>query len=193
MEYRYKIWWIIGAIAGMGMICYMGYLYLPHLRIFILRIPIFLIGCFLGKKVYENQSLRLIHMIILIISLMGSYIWFKWNLELLALRNLFYIPLSFSIVLALSIIHRINQKFLRFLNLPFAFLGKYTLPIYLIHEKVQENLWRILNQIGFEVAFHQFIYQLSCIVISIAISILLSVLLSWIPNLLKRHTICLHH
>ena len=142
-KYQYKTYGLLAALIGIGMICYMGYVYFPHLHIFIFRIPIFLIGCFFGKKVYENQSLRLMHMLILIAISIVTYVLFKQFSSLAFLRNLFYIPLSIMIVLALSFIYRLNQRYLKLLNIPIVFLGGYTLEIYLTHEKVQENLWRI--------------------------------------------------
>ena len=181
-KYQYKTYWLLAALMGIGMICYMGYAYLPHLHIFIFRIPIFLIGCFFGKKVYENQSLRLMHILILIAISIVTYVLFKQFSSLAFLRNLFYIPLSIMIVLALSFIYRLNQRYLKLLNIPIVFLGGYTLEIYLTHEKVQENLWRILSRLGFEVTFNHTIYQLSCIGISIALSIIISRLLKRVQN-----------
>lgn len=186
MQYRYKIFWALGAIIGIGIICYAAYVYLPHLCIFIFRIPIFLIGCFLGKKIFDNKSLRFVHFMILIVIFIVTYILFKQVTSLAVLRNLFYIPLSIIIVLGLSLIYKLNLRFFPLLSAPFVYLGGYTLEIYLTHEKVQENLWRILGKLGFEVAFEDSIYQLSCIILSIAVSIILATLLRQIQNLFKH-------
>ena len=153
-------------------------IFCPHLRIFALRIPIFFIGCFMGKLVYDNKEIKTKHLISIIavnIITLVIYIIFK---NTLGVKNLFYVPLTFTIIFVLTFLYKFNSCHLIFLNKVISYLGRYTLEIYLTHEKVKENLSKILKLINID--FNNTVYQLVSIIVALLISVLLSSLIKLI-------------
>lgn len=153
-------------------------IFCPHLRIFALRIPIFFIGCFMGKIVYDNKEIKTKHLISIVVAniiTLVIYIIFK---NTLGVKNLFYIPLTFTIIFVLTFLYKFNSCYLAFLNKIISYLGGYTLEIYLTHEKVKENLFKILKLINIEL--NNTLYQLVSIIVALMISVLLSSLIKLI-------------
>lgn len=161
-------------------------IYIPHLRIFIYRIPIFLIGCLIGKFIYEEKEMKFYHLLILIGFLLVGKILFSYFANISIFRNIYYIPLSLIIVFLSSQLYKFNEKYIKIINTPFEYIGMFTLEIYLTHEKVQENLFRILEFFKINVSFNNQIYQCICIALAILISIGLASLIKFVSELLRK-------
>ena len=113
-----------------------------YLLVFICRIPIFIIGIYIGYLIFNNKGLLLNNTIIYVFSIISLilsllivnpqtiYIPF-------ALKYYTYIPLSFGICLYVS---KVLDKFNKNFEL-LSFLGIYSLEIYLLHEKI---LWILM-------------------------------------------------
>lgn len=102
-----------------------------HLLIAILRVPAYVVGLSLGKIIYQKETLRFNKVLVLLIALLvviAVYGWFPiyipWSFKYIA-----YLPLAIFCTMALA-----NLSKNRFL----AFMGTYSLAIYLLHEKI---LW----------------------------------------------------
>lgn len=185
-KYRFKWFYItISLIITTLLSVYLSIKYV-HLRIFIYRIPIFLIGTLMGKIVYENRGLKLYQLLILILFLILGYNLFNHYRDIAIYKNIYYVPLSLTIVIGLSFLFLFNQKYIGFVNKILGFIGMFTLEIYLTHEKVQENLMRILEVFNVNVEFNNTFYQLSSIIIAFLISIFLSMAIKSISKLVKR-------
>ncbi len=185
-DYRLKKLCIILFLLILSAACVaLGILY-PHLRIVVYRIPIFLIGCLSGKFIYEDRELKFYQFLVLICALIVDKILFTTFSEISVFRNIYYAPLSLMIVFLLSQLHKFNNSYVKLFNKPLEFLGMFTLEIYLTHEKVQENLMRILNLVNINIPFNNLIYQLACIVLAIMISIGLASLIKFIFKLFSR-------
>lgn len=145
----------------------------PHLNIFTVRVPIFIIGSLLGKLVFEDYGVKIWQIILIAALTVLTYFLFKSYPLQLETRNLFYIFLSFSLIMALSGIYKLFAKYVPVLNLPFEFAGKISLEIYLCHEKIQESMFRILNAVGLNAEFNRKWYQWLCIALAILFSFLI--------------------
>lgn len=100
----------------------------------------------------------------------GACVLFCLCKDLWWTRNVFYVFLSVALILALSQIYRLFDRFAPVINKPFAFLGTISLEIYLSHEKVQENFLLILRACGAKVEFGDVWYQCVCIALAILIA-----------------------
>lgn len=172
----YKIIFMASIVSIMVLLIWLC----PHLRIFAFRIPIFFIGCFMGKLVYENKLFTVKHLLMLITSIVVTLIIYIKFKNIIGLNNLLYIPLSFIIVLFMTLLHKLNNICLKLINIIIGFFGGYTLEIYLTHEKVQENLYKILNL--FKIELNNAIYNLLSILVALVISISLSFLIKTLIN-----------
>ena len=179
---KYKALYIVIFCTALAAIIVALVKFYPHLNIFTVRIPVFIIGSLFGKLVFEDYGVKIWQIILIAVLTVLSYFLFKSYPLQLGTRNLFYIFLSFSLIMALSEIYKLFAKFIPVLNVPFEFTGKISLEIYLCHEKIQEFLFRILNAFGLNVEFNQKWYQWLCI----ALAILLSFLINRLCSLLTR-------
>lgn len=113
---------------------------LDYLLIFICRIPIFIIGLYIGNIIVNKEKISLNSKIIYffaIISLIVSLLIVNPDVIYIpfALKYYVYIPLSLSIcLLATKILDKFSNGKFKLLT----FLGIYSLEIYLFHEKI---LW----------------------------------------------------
>lgn len=179
---KYKALYIVIFCTALAAIIVALVKFYPHLNIFTVRIPVFIIGSLFGKLVFEDYGVKIWQIILISVLTFLSYFLFKSYPLQLGTRNLFYIFLSFSLIMALSEIYKLFAKFIPVLNVPFEFTGKISLEIYLCHEKIQEFLFRILNAFGLNVEFNQKWYQWLCF----ALAILLSFLINRLCSLLTR-------
>ena len=170
-EYKRKKLFVTLFIVIVSALCVTLSIFCTHLRIFIYRIPIFIFGCVFGKIVYDGLDFKFWHGLILFATLIISAALFVNFNEIGFLRNLFYLPLSLTIIFVSTQIYRFNLNYCKIINKPFDFLGAFTLEIYLTHEKVQENLFKILNATGLDIRFENTVYQFCCIALAIGISI----------------------
>lgn len=138
--------------------------YCPHLNIFTVRIPIFIVGCALGKCVHGDCSVKLWQLLLIALLFVGSVILFMYT-EIWWIRNVFYMLLSLVLILILSQAYMLLVRFVPIIRK--SFLGKLTLEIYLCHEKIQESLLYVLRWCGISVEFFDRWYQCLCIVLTI--------------------------
>lgn len=185
-EYKRKKLFVTLFIVIVSALCVTLSIFCSHLRIFTYRIPILIFGCVFGKFVYDGLDFKFWHGLILFATLIISAALFVNFKEIGFLRNLFYLPLSLTIVFVSTQIYKFNQNYCKIVNTPFDFLGAFTLEIYLTHEKVQENLFRILNSAGLDIRFENTAYQLCCIALAIGISIGLASLIRLIVKRIQQ-------
>ncbi len=185
-EHKYK--WLYRAIfiTVITTACVLLSIYCPHLRLFTYRVPVFLLGCVVGKLVYEGRDLKFYQaLIILFCTVICKVLFGSFGLEVL-MRYVYHLPLSLMLILILSQVYKFFKIYCNFVNKVFEYIGTITLEIYLTHEKLQENLFVILNNIGLQVQFNNTIYQIVCIVLTIGISIGLSMLIKLIIKLCSK-------
>lgn len=171
---RKLLFYIVIFCAALAAIIIALVRFYPHLNIFTVRIPVFIIGSLLGKLVFEDYGVKIWQIFLIVALTVLSYFLFQSYPLQLGTRNLFYIFLSFFLIMALSGIYKLFAKFIPVLNLPFEFTGKISLEIYLCHEKIQEFLFRILNIFGLNAEFNQKWYQWLCITLTILFSFLIN-------------------
>ena len=159
-----KAWKIPCFFIGVAAVIALLIKFCSHLNIFTVRIPVFVVGCLLGKSVKSDCDFKPWHLVLLASLFLVSLILFL-NFDFWWLRNCFYLALSLSLVLVLSLIYKLLVKFIPALKKPF--LGSLTLEIYLCHEKIQESLIHVLRFCGITVDFSNVLYQLSCIALAI--------------------------
>jgi len=152
-----------------GLIIFLSVSY-PHLVLATYRIPIFLLGAYVGKMVYEQKEISKKWLYLVIGALVITFIFYKAIPGVAGLKNLFYIPLTLMLIYFLVKCYFFNEENCKFLNKPFIFLGTISLEIYLTHEKIQENLFKILNLLNIAVNTNTVLYQLVTIALSIIIS-----------------------
>lgn len=145
--------------------------YFPHLNIFTIRIPIFISGCFLGKFVHDDYGVKPWHLLLLAALFGGSLALFLTFRNIWWLRNLFFAFLTVSLILVLSGLYKLFNRFVPILNKPFIFLGGLTLEIYLCHEKIQESFFHILQWFNVGADFGDEWYQWLCIASAVLVSV----------------------
>lgn len=104
---------------------------------FFMRIPVFIIGVYLGKKVYNKDKIKVRDIIIMILNLFFVYLIrrSKGSIIIRPLHAVINISLLFLGIIILDyirnnkIINKICSLFIKILE----FIGKYSLEIYLIH------------------------------------------------------------
>lgn len=141
-------------------------IFCPHLNIFAARIPVFIVGCLLGRTVYNDFDVKFRHLLVLALFLIGTYALFGF-VNIWWLRNVFFLTLSMSLILILSQIYKFSNRFIPLLNKPFLFLGNLTLEIYLCHEKIKESFVYFLRYCNISVDFSDAWYQWICILLAV--------------------------
>ena len=182
-EHNHK--WLYRAIfvTAVTVPCVVLSIYYLHLRIFLYRVPVFLLGCVAGKFVYEGRDLKFYHALIIFVCLIIGKILCNLFSHISVMLHVYYLPLSLMTILILTQVYKFFTIYCNFVDKIFEYIGTITLEIYLTHEKVQENVFRILNKIGLQVQFNNTIYQIACVVLAIGISIGLSMLIKLIIKL----------
>lgn len=190
--YKHKPLFVMLFLAAIAAVTAVLSVFCPHLRVFSYRIPIFLLGCYAGKLVYEGREFRFWHGLVLFGCLIVSGILFHFFKDVSFVRNVFYLPLALTLTAVASQLFRFNETYCKAVNKPFEYVGTFTLEIYLTHEKTQENVIRILHACGVEVAFDNVAYQLCCIALALGISIglglLIRLIISKCQSAVKRAT-----
>lgn len=143
-------------------------------QIALTRIPIFLIGIYTGKYVYEKKEISNIWMLVFLsLFIECNILLFGFNMDINILSWYIYCVLGISIVFLISYIYS-NIK-IKLIDKLFIKLGTYSLEIYLLFEKLGVEL---SNNITIS---NKYIYYL----IVFIITLLLSFLLKKINNIKK--------
>ncbi len=108
-----------------------------NIEIFLLRIPSFILGVYLGKKVYDKEPIKVRDIIIMLLNLLlvftvvrskGS-IYKRPLLTIIIMSSMFLGLIIFDYIRKLKLLTKISDIFVKVLE----FVGKYSLEIYLIH------------------------------------------------------------
>lgn len=157
---------------------------LDYLLIFINRIPIFIIGIYLGYVLLDTSNTKNIKLTsIYIFSIIGFIISILIvNPDIIyipfALKYYAYIPLSVGVCIFFANLFNITKNII--INYIFTFLGTYSLEIYLFHEKI---LWLLSYTKKF------IIFDKYNIIINI-VAVLLTVLISYTwKNIINKYVI----
>ena len=188
-NHKYKWVYIALFIAVVTTLCVTLSVYFAHLRIFLYRVPIFILGCVAGKFIYEGREFKFYHGLILFACLIVGKVLFVHFKDISVFRNVYYIPLSLTIMLVFSQVYKFNTIYCSMVNKPIEYVGMFSLELYLTHEKVQENIIRILAACNVEVSFNNTWYQLACIAVAIGISIGLALLIRCVINACKKKAV----
>lgn len=165
---------------------YCNDLYL-NISILLLRFPMFIIGCLLGKASYENRTIsnfRIWGMLFLAVIL-------SWRFQLVDIKIIrFYVlaflnvSLSLVFLLALNCVKMISSKRVnlvhKFICNIAEWLGNYSLEIYMCHVVVR----KVMNLNGFET------YKIANECIMLGISFILTLLLKKVTDVIRKSCGC---
>lgn len=140
---------------------------LGHLLIWWCRIPSYLLGLYIGKLIQDKRKVNVnifAVVIILIISMTVVAVSMGYTA--------FYIPYMFKYIAYCPIAIMLSALVTYIpVNKFFLFLGKHSLEIYLLHEKilwVSENIIRVVvpviyNAMGIKLIFNILIFGITCV------------------------------
>lgn len=154
-DFKAVILLVIGIIFFNFIIMFTNPSLYKKIEIAITRIPVFIIGIWLGKKSKEGVTIsRKWLLLFLLILLVGiSLLYYKvFNKYYFIVRYL-YCPISISIVIILSYIFaNVNKNvLLRF----FIWIGSYSMEIYLLYEFLVKNCHNIfIYKDKYNIAYH---------------------------------------
>lgn len=145
-DYKFVIIFIISIVLGNVLLMkYNIYLY-NRFEIATTRIPVFIMGIWIGKKSYEEWKINakwlllFLAMFLIIILLLYSRMFIS---KYIVVRFL-YCPLAVSIVVILSCVYTIFEKN-SLLTRFFIWLGTYSMEIYLLYEYLVKNYYYLFN------------------------------------------------
>lgn len=145
-DYKFVIIFIISIVLGNVLLMkYNIYLY-NRFEIATTRIPVFIMGIWLGKKSYEEWKINakwlslFLAMFLITIFLLYSRMFIS---KYIVVRFL-YCPLAVSIVVILSCIYTIFEKN-NLLTRFFIWLGTYSMEIYLLYEYLVKNYYHLFR------------------------------------------------
>ena len=138
---NWSIWALVAALAvSIGFNAVMSYAFPEFWKsteIMWRRIPIFLVGSYMGKAVYDKKESRLsyVHVILLVIvSIISVFVWDSFIADYVSKRYL-YLVMAVIFSMFFSIIGEVKQ-----LGPVFRWLSPLTLEIYLVHERIIDAL-----------------------------------------------------
>lgn len=160
-----------------------------NIEIALTRIPVFLIGVFFGKMIYNKQKISPILVIASILTqLLISFIIYM-NLDIPKFHifsRYLYCPLAISTVINISMLFSLIKNDNILILKPLKFIGNHSLEIYLIYELVK----KVINA-SFSISSYTR-YYLLCFIITIILSHILKQLINkiiyFISNLYYKKT-----
>ena len=154
-----------------------------YLSIALTRIPAFLVGVLVGKAVYEKRKIPMSHVwIMAVLAVIIAWPFQMVTSKIIGVYSLAFLNYALSIifVVVLSFLSErkamITNKFHSVIVSTFAWFGKYTLELYLIHVMVR----KVMKRIGMPT------YRLSNEALLIIISIILSVIVNKIAGYIQK-------
>ena len=142
--------------------------YYDKIEIALTRIPVFLVGIYIGKKVFLKKEIpRLIILLSLIIFITCSNILTSYNFNNYICVRYIYCIYGITIVFLISYLHSII-KLIR-INSILKYIGIYSMEIYLIFEKICLGMKKIKY---FNIC-NSFLYYSLMFIITIILSIIL--------------------
>lgn len=103
-----------------------------HTQIALTRIPIFILGCYYGKKVYDSAKINILEILLAVSGIILKFSTANMKLDMIPIR---YISMLFAFSLCLLIGGCISEKgFLhKYLSAPLKTCGKISLELYMTH------------------------------------------------------------
>ncbi len=132
-------------------LCIVLYVFQPKLydavEIALTRVPIFIIGCYLGKFVYNKQQYGNMFYIVCII---GILLWMILTnmTDNLMVQRFSHCLLALAICVVLIPIAGFLKSKINFIYRFFAFCGSMSLEIYLVHMNVERFLFKFITKNG---------------------------------------------
>ena len=136
---KYDIWGLLSllfiTVLGTILLYNFDYTLYQRIEIALTRVPIFIIGIYLGKSVLNKEEIPVYSMFIfLVIFIISNLLLFGFHFKYYIFVRYIYGFLALSIVFLISYLHLIiNSKLLTKI---FEFFGLYSMEIYLIFEKL---------------------------------------------------------
>ncbi len=145
-DYKFVIVFIVGIVIGNFLLMKYNINLYNKIEIATTRIPVFIMGIWLGKKSYTDYKISkkwLILFAIIFITII-PILYFKVFINYYIMVRLLYCPLAISIVVLLSCIYtkfNNNSILTRF----FIWIGTYSLEIYLLYEYLAKNYYYLFR------------------------------------------------
>ncbi len=167
-------------------IMYIFPLYYKKVEIALTRVPVFLIGIFVGKKVKNKESINILYMLLfLVIFIISNYLLYNYKFDPYIYVRYIYCGLGISIVFLISYICSLIKidlisKFL-------IFIGTYSMEVYLMFEKLSLEVRKAVQ------VNNNFIFYLGMFIITMILSFLLKKICDFIINYKSKKvkvTIC---
>ncbi len=158
-----------------------------NIEIALTRIPIFLIGTYFGKLIYEKKEiskkgivLSFILEILLFTVLYTILDANKFNI----ISRYIYCPLAITTVINISIIYSLIKNKNNLIIKPLKFLGIHSLEIYLIYEKTCQILGSLLSINSYS-TFYLICFSIT-LVISYILKLIVNIAIKQINNLYSK-------
>ena len=159
----------------------------------ITRVPIFMIGIFIGKKLYEKNSLKVNVLKCIVVNLFFvvlfviNVVFNKYNTW--TFSRLLFLPISLSFALILGYVFELVKIKTRRINAVFLFLGSITLEIYLIHERILQLTDYWFNLLSFDKTIISLASNATAMLLSVVLAFCLHSFIFKAMKLLRNHTI----
>lgn len=146
-----------------------------NVEIALTRIPVFLIGTYLGKMINDNKTISknmiFFSLITAILIYILIYFWFN-GYRFMFVQRYLYCILAICLVILITYLYSCVKNKTNFVFKIICFLGKYSLEIYLLHDIVSRILLNNVTVLSIMVLT----------VISFVVSIILAIILKNILN-----------
>lgn len=105
--------------------------FFQHTQIALTRIPIFILGCYYGKKVHDSAKINFPEVLLAVLGIVLKFCTANINLNMISIR---YISMLFAFSLCL-LIGIVSEKIFRhkYLTMPLEACGKISLELYMTH------------------------------------------------------------
>lgn len=151
------------------------------------RIPVFLVGVFLGKQICEKKSISVVLVMIsfLLFVLITMILYFNLNIPSFSIfARYLYCPWVLCFVIVFAYLFSLLNKRSYFIFKPWEFLGKYSLEVYLIHYRVSEIL---TDRYSFSSMFKMYLCSfIITIILSYILKNLIDMIVKVISSLFNR-------
>lgn len=152
-----------------------------NIEIALTRVPVFLIGIYVGKNVMNKKDIPEVSIIVfLILFILINYLLFNFKFNPYIYVRYMYCLLGISIVFLISYLHskisfKYSDKFL-------IFMGTYSMEVYLIFEKLCLDVRKIK---GLTIS-NNFLFYTVMFIVTMGISYLLKLLCNFIVNKIEK-------
>ena len=154
-----------------------------NVEVALTRLPIFLLGCYCGKQVYDKKrispTIKLVSFFIILVCI----VWFNNRYPIVSLYRIPYFIFAPCLALWMAIFFEVINN--RGLNCFFSHLGRCSLELYLLH-MVLQNVTINMNLYNLDKVVSYNKYLLVCVGGSILIASALNPLFNKVREFLKR-------